>query len=137
MNSLNHYSFGAVGEWMMAYQLGITADPEVGGYQHFVLQPTVGGTFTDVKGSHASVYGEIVSGWTAKDGVMTSYDAVVPANTSATLYLPAEGEVVLPETGVVLTGSAEHNALATQQLELSAGTYHFEIADGQIVVTAE
>lgn len=56
MNSFNHYSFGAVGEWMMGYQLGIKADKEQPGYQHFILQPTVGGSFTEVKGSYESVY---------------------------------------------------------------------------------
>lgn len=137
MNSFNHYSYGAVGEWMMGYQLGITADKRQPGYQHFILQPTVGGTFTEAKGSYESVYGTIASGWTAEDGVMTSYDVTVPANTSATLYLPAEGEVS-PCDGVTVTvtGAVEHNGIQTQQLELVAGTYHFEAADGAVTVTA-
>lgn len=137
MNSFNHYSYGAVGEWMMGYQLGITADKRQPGYQHFILQPTVGGTFTEAKGSYESVYGTIASGWTAEDGVMTSYDVTVPANTSATLYLPAEGEVS-PCDGVTVTvtGAVEHNGIQTQQLELVAGTYHFEVADGAVTVTA-
>ena len=37
MNSFNHYSFGAVGQWMMAYSLGIQRD-EPGG-QKFMLRP--------------------------------------------------------------------------------------------------
>ena len=93
MNSFNHYSLGAVYEWMVAYQLGIKSDETQPGYQHFILQPTVGGDFTEAKGSYDSVYGTIKSGWTAADGVMTSYDVTVPANTSATLYLPVSGEV--------------------------------------------
>lgn len=133
MNSFNHYSFGAVGEWMMGYQLGIMADKEQPGYQHFILQPTVGGTFTEAKGTYDSVYGTIASGWTAADGVMTSYDVTVPANTSATLYLPAEGDVTACD-GVTVTGAAEHNGIQTQQMELLAGTYHFEVADGAITV---
>lgn len=129
MNSFNHYSFGAVGEWMMGYQLGITADKEQPGYQHFILQPTPGGTFTEAKGSYESVYGTIVSGWTAQEGQMTSYDVTVPANTSATLYLPTDAEIV-PCEGVTVVGETEHNGILTQQAELAAGTYHFEIADG-------
>lgn len=135
MNSFNHYSFGAVGEWMMGYQLGIKADKEQPGYQHFILQPTVGGTFTEAKGTYNSVYGTIASGWTAADGVMTSYDVTVPANTSATLYLPAEGEVTACD-GVTVTGAAEHNRIPTQQIELAAGTYHFEMSEGTVTVTA-
>ena len=37
MNSFNHYSFGAVGQWMMAYSLGIQRDEP--GFRKFVLQP--------------------------------------------------------------------------------------------------
>jgi alpha-L-rhamnosidase len=135
MNSFNHYSFGAVGEWMMAYQLGIQADKAQPGYLHFILQPTVGGTFTDAKGTYESSYGTIASGWTAENGVMTSYDVTVPANTSATLYLPTAGEVSACE-GVTLSGETEHNSNAVQQFELAAGTYHFEIAEDAVVVSA-
>lgn len=78
MNSFNHYSLGAVYEWMVAYQLGIKSDETQPGYQHFILQPTVGGDFTEAEGSYDSVYGTIKSGWTAADGVMTSYDVTVP-----------------------------------------------------------
>ena len=37
MNSFNHYSFGAIGQWMMAYSLGIERDEP--GFSRFVLQP--------------------------------------------------------------------------------------------------
>ena len=124
MNSFNHYSFGAVYEWMTAYQLGISAGEEAG-YQHFVLQPVAGGSFTFAKGSYDSAYGEIQSGWTAEAGTMTSYDAVVPANTSATLYLPMDGEIQIPD-GAVLVGEAQRNGQKTLQIELPAGTWHFE-----------
>lgn len=135
MNSFNHYSFGAVGEWMMGYQVGISADPEQPGYQHFILQPTVGGTFTEVKGSYDSVYGTIESAWTAADGELSSYDVTVPANTLATLYLPAQGTVTACD-GVTDSGAAEYHQTVVQQFELAAGTWHFEIADGTITVTA-
>ena len=135
MNSFNHYSFGAVLEWMMAYQLGIKADPAQPGYQHFILQPTVGGSFTYARGSYDSVYGTIFSGWTAEDGAMTACDVTVPANTTATLYLPASGDVTACE-GVTVTGTAVHNAQECVQIELAAGTYHFEIAGGEIAASA-
>jgi hypothetical protein len=113
MNSFNHYSFGAVYEWMMAYQLGISAGEDAG-YQHFVLQPTAGGTFSHAGGSFDSPYGRIESKWTAKDGVMTSYECTVPANTTATLYLP------MGETDDV------HNGVNVRVIELTSGTWHFE-----------
>ena len=127
MNSFNHYSFGACFEWMMAYQLGILADTEDPGYQHFILQPTVGGDFTYAKGSYDSVYGTVKSGWTAEDGRITSYDVTVPANTTATLYLPVQAQVV-PCEGMTVVGETVHNGITTEQIELVAGTYHIDIA---------
>ena len=124
MNSFNHYSFGAVYEWMMAYQLGICADPAQPGYQHFILQPTAGGSFSYTKGSFESPYGTIVSGWTAENGEMTSYDAVVPANTTATLYLPVSSKLEIP-AGMEVTGTVTHNGVDCICLELPAGSWHF------------
>ena len=135
MNSFNHYSFGAVYEWMMAYQLGICADPASPGYRHFILQPTAGGSFTYARGSFESVYGAISSGWTADDGIMSSYDVTVPANTTATLYLPASGDATACE-GVTVVGETTHNGGAAIQMELVAGTYHFDIAGGAITASA-
>lgn len=117
---------GAAGEWMMAYQLGIAADPAAPGYQHFILQPTAGGDFTFARGSYDSVYGPISSGWTAEGGVMTSYDAVVPANTSAALYLPAGEGTDIPE-GAVLKGISVHHGIEVLEIELPAGQWHFDI----------
>lgn len=58
----------------------------------------------------------------AADGAMTSCDAAEPANTGATLYLPATGETNSCE-GVTLTGAAPRNG---------GETTHFEIAGNAI-----
>ncbi|MYW69694.1 family 78 glycoside hydrolase catalytic domain [Streptomyces sp. SID8379] len=91
MNSFNHYSYGAIAEWMYAYMAGIAGDPEHPGFQRFTLRPHLDptGAITEVSGTFLSPYGEISSAWSlAKDGTLT-YEAVVPANTTATLKLPA------------------------------------------------
>lgn len=135
MNSFNHYADGAVYEWMIGYQIGITADEDAPGYQHFILQPTVGGTFTDASGSYDSVYGTIKSEWTAEDGVLTSYDVTVPANTSATLYLPVSADSVEVCEGVTDTGATTHNCIDVEEFEVVSGTYHFEVSEGAVTVT--
>ncbi|KDN79533.1 alpha-L-rhamnosidase [Streptomyces olindensis] len=92
MNSFNHYAYGAVMEWMYACMAGIARDPESPGFKHFVLRPYLDptGRITHVTGSHVSPYGEIRSEWSVPDGGgRLSYEAVVPANSEATLYLPA------------------------------------------------
>jgi len=134
MNSFNHYSFGAVFEWMMAYQLGIAAG-DTAGYQRFVLQPTAGGDFTYAAGGFETPYGRIDSGWTAEDGRMTSYSCTVPANTAATLYLPMSGEISGERRGVTVVGETAHNGMAVTEIELVAGAYRFELTDGGIIVS--
>jgi alpha-L-rhamnosidase len=92
MNSFNHYAYGAVMEWMYAYMAGIARDPDSPGFKHFVLRPHLDptGRITRVTGAHESPYGEIRSEWRLGDGGRTLlYDALVPANTEATLRLPA------------------------------------------------
>ncbi|GHH26530.1 hypothetical protein GCM10018780_79860 [Streptomyces lanatus] len=92
MNSFNHYAYGAVMEWMYAYMAGIARDPDSPGFKHFVLRPHLDptGRITHVAGTHESPYGEIRSEWKVGDtGRTLTYDALIPANTEATLHLPA------------------------------------------------
>ena len=138
MNSFNHYSAGACGEWMVNYQIGIMNDEENPGFQHFILQPTPGGSFTYVNGAYTSVYGRIESNWTAEDGVLTSYETVVPANTSATLYLPVQAQYLdrfKNIDGVTYRGMTLHNGQTTAKFELQSGGYQFSFADGTLCVS--
>ncbi|MFF3501070.1 family 78 glycoside hydrolase catalytic domain [Streptomyces sp. NPDC003247] len=90
MNSFNHYAYGAIMEWLYTGMAGIAGDPEEPGFRHFFLSPHPDptGRITRVTGSHLSPYGEISSEWEVTDRTLT-YRAEVPANTTATLRLPA------------------------------------------------
>ena len=139
MNSFNHYSLGAVGAWMMAYQVGIQRD-ETAGFKSFVLQPTPGGSFTYTNGSYESTYGTIVSNWTAENGALTSYEAVVPANTTATLYLPVSEDVAMTFKnidGVTFQGMEEHNGQMTAKFSVLAGGYTFTVQNGILVAAVD
>ena len=85
MNSFNHYSYGAIGQWFFTDILGIR--PVEFGYKSFMLAPKFGGGLTYAKGSFTSPYGKISSAWKLHDGKFT-YDCTVPTNTTATLKLP-------------------------------------------------
>ncbi|MDN3026901.1 alpha-L-rhamnosidase [Streptomyces sp. S.PB5] len=89
MNSFNHYSYGAIMEWMYESVAGIARDPAHPGFKHFFLGPHLDptGRITRVTGSHLSPYGEIVSAWTADDSEL-AYRATIPANSTATLRIP-------------------------------------------------
>ena len=90
MNSFNHYSFGAVASWMYNYSLGIQRAPESAGFKEIVLKPTPDPNkkMTFAKGYYDSPYGRISSEW-RWEGNKWMYKTTIPANTTATLYLPA------------------------------------------------
>jgi alpha-L-rhamnosidase len=134
MNSFNHFALGAVGQWMYEYQLGITAE---GGYKHFILQPTAGASYTSLTGSYRSNYGTVISAWKADGkGKMTAYEATVPANTTATLYLPVSSGISQFGTakGVRYVGQVQHNGITTAQYELESGHFNFTIGASGVTV---
>jgi alpha-L-rhamnosidase len=137
MNSFNHFSLGAIYEWMMGYQLGIMFDEENSGYKHFILQPQMGGKMEYVKGSFESPYGTIHSGWTkSENSLWDRYEVKVPANTTADLYLPVEEDAkceLLCE-GVIYRGNTTFNHIKVAHFELVSGNFRFTQFDDCIEV---
>jgi hypothetical protein len=138
MNSFNHFSLGAISEWMMSDQLGIMGRDDDPGYQDFILQPVIGGTYTYAKGRFESNYGTIYSAWTADGaGHMTSYSCVVPANTTATLYLPVPASAAAGLTdvpGLAYSGQEMRNGVDSAKFTLAAGHYALALTDGALTV---
>ena len=91
--SLNHYSKGAVCQWIFEEMCGIRVDGE----NHFILAPHPGGHFDFAEFSYDSVYGTVFCRWDKKDDGEYSYHIEVPANTDAKVILPGrEGLEVGP-----------------------------------------
>jgi len=130
MNSFNHYSFGAVGQWMIAHSLGIERDEP--GFQTFILQPAPDptGTMTWAEGHYDSMYGRISSAWKVEGGVLT-YRATVPANTTATLLLPAASTAAVAEGGGDASQAKGVTFLRQEARKavyaLASGTYVFTV----------
>jgi alpha-L-rhamnosidase len=89
MNSFNHYAYGAVGAWMYAVIGGIDLDSEQPGYKHIIMRPHPGGGLTFAKTGLHSMYGSIRSEWTLENNNF-DWRITVPANTTATVYVPAK-----------------------------------------------
>lgn len=83
--SLNHYSKGAVCEWLFQTMCGIRIDGE----NHFRIEPRPGGHFTHAKAAYDSVYGHIESGWKKEDERMI-FCIEIPANCTAEIHLPGQ-----------------------------------------------
>jgi alpha-L-rhamnosidase len=132
MNSFNHYSYGAIGEWMYRVVAGIEADPNAGGYKHFFVQPKPGGGLTHAKATLQSPYGEIASAWQLSEGDLR-LQVTVPPNTRATVRLPAKSlsqvkEVVDGKGKAMKAGNGVLSAKAkggVATIELGSGQYEF------------
>lgn len=101
MNSLNHYAYGSIGDWMYEKLAGI--NPVKPGYKEILIKPGFIKGITSVDASFDSVYGLIRSAWSCKEGRIT-VDVTIPANTTA--------EVILPEKN--------------ETLRLGSGSWHYE-----------
>jgi len=139
MNSFNHFALGAVGQWMYEYQLGISSNYLNGkaGYEHFILQPSAGADYLSLSGSFDSNYGKISSAWTADGkGKITGYKATVPANTTATLYLPVTNDVSHFEsiTGAKFIRKTHHLSTLVAEYELDSGTFEFAVSNDRVSV---
>lgn len=96
MNSLNHYAYGSIGEWMYKKLAGINRIEA--GYKRFQVKPMFMKGITWVDASLESVYGTIRSAWKCENHVIT-VDVTVPANTTAEIYLPEKDEVLVVGSG--------------------------------------
>jgi alpha-L-rhamnosidase len=134
MNSFNHYSLGSVGEWLYRYVAGIdtASDAQGAGYKHILLHPHPNPALTHVTATFDSLHGRIESAWRRENGTFT-WDITIPANTSATVSVPARPEQTIlesnqpAETTLTLTQRTQDAAI----YELAAGRYHFVVSPAQ------
>ena len=95
MNSFNHYAYGAIGQWMVERVAGLAPDPANPGYQHFFIQPVIGGPLDWARAELETPYGLASSYW-KKNGDLLIMECRVPPNTTATVKFPGgENEQLL------------------------------------------
>lgn len=89
--SLNHYSKGAMVEWLFQSLLGM----KIKGENRFEISPVIGPGIDFAKGSYQSEFGTLAVSW-KKDGAQVTFDLTVPANTTATFRYATEVQVFEP-----------------------------------------
>ncbi|MBP1755322.1 MAG: alfa-L-rhamnosidase RamA, partial [Firmicutes bacterium] len=121
MNSLNHYAYGSIVEWMYRHMCGINPREDAPGFQKFVLKPEVYGKLHYAKATLRSVMGLIESGWSREKDGSLMIKVTVPFNTEAELYLPdADRTKVEGMEGLTAEQIGEK-----VKVSLEAGTYSF------------
>jgi alpha-L-rhamnosidase len=121
MNSGNHVMLiGDLVVWFYEYLGGIAPDDVQPGFKHIIMRPMPVAGLSFVRATHNSPYGLIASEW-HHEGSSFDWQIEIPANTTATVYVPAtSGEKV---TARGLKASRFENGHAV--FELGSGKYHF------------
>lgn len=97
-SSMNHCMLGHIQQWFQQCLAGIQPDPAAPGFKKCIIKPEVVGDITWCRGSHESLYGKIESAWKLENGqfILT---VTIPANTTATVYIPAAAPSEVTEGG--------------------------------------
>ena len=128
MNSLNHYAYGAVGQWMYERIAGLA--PLSPGYKNIRIAPVPNTNFlTSASASVNTPYGKASSSWYVEDQVF-NLEAVIPPNTTANIHLPKTSEQNVYVNGTIVDASSPFEFKEKNNtfiiLDIHSGTYQFQ-----------
>ena len=117
MNSLNHYAYGSVGDWMYRKVAGLSQlEP---GYKKFQVKPMFVKGIEEWGTEFESVNGKIVANTSCKNGKIHVH-VEVPANTTAVIVLPEKEEVHEVGSGVYDYEYATETCLAVERFSMDS-----------------
>ncbi|MBO3753934.1 MAG: family 78 glycoside hydrolase catalytic domain, partial [Candidatus Brockarchaeota archaeon] len=129
MNSFNHYAFGSVGEWLFSTVAGI--DVEGKGFKRIIIKPKPSRELGCVHASYESIRGTVsVDWWFSGDAF--HLQLVIPANTSALVYVPTTEPGRVMESGKPAEKSECVKLIGTREgcvvYRVLSGSYSFTVA---------
>lgn len=128
MNSYNHYAYGAIGDWMYRVAAGIDTKETGLGYKQIVIKPTIGGNLTFLTADYETMYGKVSSHWKLDNHIFL-LDVEIPANTTATIYIPSHTNSSVMESGKLITLQPNIRSLEKiagyTAVNVGSGNYHF------------
>lgn len=128
MNSFNHYAYGAIGDWMYRVIVGLDTEEESVGYKKSTIKPHIGKGLTRAEASYLTRFGKLSAGWKI-DSNKLLLNIEIPANTTATVYIPATDAGEVTENGKALSASKDIRIAGREKeyivLKVGSGSYHF------------
>jgi len=97
-SSHNHFMLGQIMEWFYHDLAGIASDPAGPGFRKIIIHPQPVGDVTWAKANYDSLHGKIAVQWDRTDGRFT-LKAAIPANTTATVFMPVGADAAVAEGG--------------------------------------
>lgn len=115
MNSLNHYAYGSILEWLYSNVLGISPLESNPGFKIALIRPQFSNRLGKVSGMLKTVNGVFEIEWEFKREDLIEMNIVIPFNTNAKLELP--------RGNISINGLVNHD----EKLQLESGKYSLEI----------
>jgi len=128
--SQNHFMLGQINEWFFHDLAGIQSDPAGPGFKKILIHPAIVGDLTWVRGKYDSVHGPVSTEW-RRDAQTLTLAVSLPANTTATIFIPAKSAGEVLEGGLPAAKSPGVNFL---RMENDCAT--FAVASGQYMFRA-
>jgi hypothetical protein len=127
--SHNHFMLGHIIEWFYESLVGIESDPAGPGFKKIIIKPTPVGDLEWAEATYQSIRGPISVRW-ERDGDKFQLRATIPANTTATVYVPAApgsdvsegGKGAADSPGVRFVGREADRTVYS----IESGSYTFE-----------
>jgi alpha-L-rhamnosidase len=127
--SRDHPMFGSVVAWLYRSIAGIRFDENRPGMKHILIAPQPADTLTYCHASYTSLYGTIRSEW-ERSADHFNLVVEIPANTTATIYLPNRENRPVTESGIPLSEAKGITSVEEKEactvVEITSGAYHFE-----------
>ena len=126
MNSFNHYSYGAIGDWLYRDAVGLRESSP--GFKTIEVKPHPGADFTQMRAEQMTPYGRAAAEWRKEDGAF-ALDVVIPVNTTAEVYVPSSSQAEITLDGVAVAQAKDVKVKGHKDgytcLEVGSGHYTF------------
>jgi alpha-L-rhamnosidase len=120
---------GNADAWLYQTLAGINYDKANPGFKRIIIRPRMLGDLQWVKAHHDSPYGRIVSNW-KREGDKLAMEVTIPANTTATVHVPASDSAAVTEGGQLVGKVKSVKFLRMEDgaavFEVGSGVYHFQ-----------
>ena len=116
MNSMNHYSYGSIVEWMYRYMCGLNPVESHPGFKEVVIKPQTDDRLGWVECEYLSAAGLYKISWKIEQG-KTTYHVSVPFDSQAKFVLPKAS------SQATINGEYNHDLVENSEVMLSAGDY--------------
>ncbi len=122
MNSLNHYAYGSIMEWVYRYAAGINPSEDAPGFRKTVIAPHPDRRLGSMNATFEAPVGRIAVGWAYAENSF-SLEVEIPFGAQAEILLPNAQAGTVNEDGAALKdGEVLNNTI---RLNRCAGKYRF------------